>query len=178
MGVSTTCDDCAPSSRWAATVVTFRPDGSDLRVLAHGIRDGVGLAYDGDRRALYVSIDQADDLGAATPGDWLAEVRAGQDWGFPTCHGQGGTACRDVPSPLATLDRHAGVGGVALLGRSAVVAEWARGRVKAVALDGSERGTVTTLLAGLRNPMPLLATSEGLFVGEWATGRVDLVSFD
>jgi glucose/arabinose dehydrogenase len=64
---------------------------------------------------LLVSMDQRDDFGAATPGDWLGLVGVGQSWGFPGCYGQGGTACVGVPSPVAALDPHAAVSGVAIV---------------------------------------------------------------
>jgi len=59
-------------------VVSFLPDGSDLRVEAGGIRAPVGLAYYPGTNDLFVTMNQRDDLGAQTPGDWLAVVRAGQ----------------------------------------------------------------------------------------------------
>ena len=96
--------------RWSATIVSFRPDGSDVRVYARGIRAPFGLAYDRVTGALITSMNQRDDLGARTPGDWLALVRSGQDWRFPGCYGQGGSVCRGVPKPLAVLDRHAAAG--------------------------------------------------------------------
>ena len=88
-------------------------------------------------------MNQRDDLGEATPGDWLAIVRSGQAWGFPDCYGQGGSACSGVPDPLAVLDTHAAVSGVAVvtgglgpaIGTSALVAEWTTGRVMRVALE-------------------------------------------
>ena len=87
-----------------------------------GIRAPFGVAYDSASGGLLTSMNQRDDLGDRTPGDWLALVRAGQRWRFPGCYGQGGSACRGVPAPLAVLDKHAAAGGVA------VVAGRARGR--------------------------------------------------
>ncbi|HEY8765861.1 MAG TPA: hypothetical protein VIP09_01140 [Dehalococcoidia bacterium] len=54
-----------------------------------------------------MTMNQRDDLGDATPGDWLAVVQQGQEWGFPDCYGQGGDACTGVPAPIAALDKHA-----------------------------------------------------------------------
>ena len=82
---------------------------------ATGIRAPVGLAYDALGEHLYVTMNQRDDLESATPGDWLAIVDSGQAWGFPDCYGQGGTACAGVPAPVAVLDPHAAVGGVAIV---------------------------------------------------------------
>ena len=72
--------------------MSFLPDGSDLRVEASGIRAPVGLTTDPASGDVLVTMNQRDDLGDATPGDWLAVVRSGQDWGFPDCYGQGGVA--------------------------------------------------------------------------------------
>jgi len=170
MGVSAPCDHCEPASRWAGTVVSFAADGSDLRVVAKRIRAPFGLAVQSGTGRLYVTMNQRDDLGERTPGDWLGLVADGQDWGFPACYGQGGAACAGVPAPVAVLDRHAAAGGVALTGGSALVAEWALGRVLRVALDG---GSVAPYLAGLRNPLPVAAAPDGaLLVGDWGTGKV------
>jgi glucose/arabinose dehydrogenase len=184
MSISSPCDHCTPSSRFAASLVSFRPDGSDVRVYAKGIRAGYGLANVPGANELYVSMNQRDDLGARTPGDWLGVVKAGQDWGFPACYGQGTSACQGAPSPLAVLDPHAAAGSVdvvdgalaASAGRSALVAEWATGKVLRVALTAhgsTRRGAVTTYLRGVRNPLALITTPGGaLLVGDWTSGRV------
>src|SRR5947209_2134448 len=106
MGISAPCDHCAPSSKLSGAIIAFRPDGTDLRVYASAIRAPVGLAYFPDTHDLFVTMNQRDDLGAKTPGDWLAVVSEGTAWGFPDCYGQGGSICRDVPRPTAVLDKH------------------------------------------------------------------------
>ena len=184
MGVSASCDHCVPSSKWSAAVVSFRPDGTGLRRDATGIRAGYGLVLYPGTSDLFVSMNQRDDLGARTPGDWLAVVRRGQHWGFPRCYGQGGPACRGVPKPLAVLDKHAAAGGVAIVtgqlgpsvGTAALVAEWQKGTVKRVALvrtDGAFSGSVHPFLAGLENPLPVATAADGsVVVGDWGTGRI------
>ena len=143
MGISSACDHCVSRSRWSGTIVSFRPDGGDVQVYASGIRAPFGIAYDVVSGALVTSMNQRDDLGAMTPGDWLALVREGQNWRFPGCYGQGGSACSGAPKPLAVLDRHAAAGAVALVsgdlagggkGHAAVVSEWKRGVVLRVPL--------------------------------------------
>jgi glucose/arabinose dehydrogenase len=172
MGVSASCDHCTPKGEWSAAVVSFNPDGSDLRIVASGIRAPFGLAYEDG--TLYVTMNQRDDLGDKTPGDWLAVVRNGQDWGFPRCYAQGSAACRGVPAPVAVLDKHAAAGGVALVGRAAYVAEWQSGKVLRVSLETGEVSTVTT---AIRNPLPVVANDGALLVGDWSSGtisRIDL----
>jgi len=168
LGVSANCDHCTSSPRYSADIVSFRTDGSDLRVLATGIRAPYGLAY--HHGALYVSMNQRDDLGAKTPGDWVAVVKPGQDWGFPACYGQGGVACEGVPAPLGVLDPHAAAGGLAIFDGAVLTAEWARGRVMSVPLGG---GGAAPMLTGLSHPLPLAVTPNGaLLVGDWGTGVV------
>jgi glucose/arabinose dehydrogenase len=185
MGISSACDHCTSTSPWSAAIVSFRPDGRDVRVYATGIRAPFGLVYQPGTSDLLVSMNQRDDLGARTPGDWLAHVSPGDDWRFPECYGQGGASCAGVPSPIAALDRHAAAGAVAVvaagqLGASvrtaALVAEWQTGRVLQVALTKSAttaKGSATPFLSGVRNPLALATTRDGaLFVGDWDTGRV------
>ncbi|TMC07995.1 MAG: hypothetical protein E6J41_14990 [Chloroflexi bacterium] len=176
MGVTAPCDHCTPTSPWSATIVSFNPDGSDLRVYARGIRAPFGLTFLPGRADLFVTMNQRDDLGSRTPGDWLSLVPSGSDWRFPDCHGQGGTACAGVPSPTAVLDPHAAAGGLAIVGSAAVVSEWAKGKVLRVALTRTGtgyRGSVSPFLSGLRNPLPVVAGGGGgVLVGDWGTGTI------
>jgi len=183
VGISAPCNACVTTDPDSAAVVSFLPDGSDLRLVASGIRAPVGLAFRSDMGDLLVTMNQRDDLGDATPGDWLAVVERGQDWGFPDCYGQVATACAGRPTAAAVLDTHAAASGVAIVsdtlgatGTSAIVAEWAKGVVLRVALSGSgstTTGAATPFLVGLANPVPVIADGAGgVLVGDWATGTV------
>ena len=98
--------------------------------------------------------------------------------------GQGGTACTGVPSPVAVLDKHAAVSGVAIVGTpfsgsagtAAIVAEWATGKVQRVALSGSGTGTTGTVepfITGIANPVAVALGADGsLFIGDWKTGTI------
>jgi glucose/arabinose dehydrogenase len=190
LGVSAPCDACTPTSQYAAAVISFLPDGSDLRIEASGIRAPVGLTFAPRTDTLFVTMNQRDDLGDATPGDWLAVVRSGQAWGFPGCYGQGGSVCGGVPAPVAVLDPHAAVSGVAIVtgvlsgsgasggsgGSSALVAEWATGKILRVALaaDGTTAsGPAEPFLLGLTKPVPVIGAPDGaVIVGDWGTGAI------
>lgn len=184
MGITATCDHCRPSSKYAGSIVSFAPNGSGLRLYASRIRAPFGLAFYPGTSDLLVTMNQQDNLGAQTPGDWLAVVAEGQDWRFPECHGQGGSACEGVPAPTTVLDKHAAVGGVAIvtgqlgsaLGTSAIVPEWEQGKVQRVALSrsgSSFSGSVTPFLTGIGNPLAVvLAPDRSLLVGNWQTGTI------
>jgi glucose/arabinose dehydrogenase len=184
LGISAPCDACTPASEYSAAIVSFAPDGTDLRVHASGIRAPIGLAYYPGTSDLFVTMNQRDDLGDKTPGDWLAVVAAGSEWGFPDCYGQESTACASVPAPVATLDEHAAVSGVAIVtgelgravGNAAITAEWADGKLLEVALTPSGAtytATVSTFLTGIKNPVAVVVGPDGaLYAGDWSTGSV------
>ncbi len=146
LGVSAPCNACVSQSQYSAAVLSFLPDGSDLQVDDANIRAPIDFAYYPGTSDLFVTMNQRDDLGDATPGDWLAVIKPGEDWRFPDCYGQGGSVCQDVPGPVAVLDPHAAVSGLAIVpGASgsnayAVVAEWAKAKLLKVDLTKSGSG--------------------------------------
>jgi glucose/arabinose dehydrogenase len=167
-----------PESEWSASVVSFNPDGSDLRVDARGIRAPIALAYVPGTDDLLVTMNHRDDLGDATPGDWLGQVERGQDWGFPDCPSLAADGCAGAPAPLAVLDPHAAVSGLAFVGSgpaaAVVVAEWKLGVVQRVDLSTH---AVTRWLTGLESPVPVIAAPDGsVLVGDWGTGKIYRVS--
>ncbi|HEY2813214.1 MAG TPA: hypothetical protein VGJ03_07120 [Acidimicrobiales bacterium] len=184
LGISAPCDHCTPMSDMSGAVVSFLPDGTDLRVDAQRIRAPIGLAYFPNTDDLFVTMNQRDDLGDQTPGDWLAIVAPGQSWGFPDCYGQGGAACTGAPSPIATLDPHAAVGDVVIVtgqlgaatGTAALVAEWQTGKVQRVALTAqgsSFTATVSPFLTGIANPFGLaVGPDQALYAGDWKSGTI------
>ena len=184
VGISASCDACTSTDAYSASVVSFLPDGSDLQVYATDIRAPIGLAFFPGTNDLFVTMNQRDDLGKKTPGDWLAVVRAGESWGFPAYYGQSGEQWSSMPNPVAELDEHAAVSGVAIVtgqlgtsvGTGAVVAEWVTGKVKLVRLtaaEGGYTGTAVAFLSGFDNPVPVMLDAQGaLFVGDWTSGKV------
>ncbi len=188
VGISAPCNACTPTDTYSASIVSFLPDGTDLQVFASDIRAPIGLAFFPGTSDLFVTMNQRDDLGKKTPGDWLAVVRAGESWGFPSYYGQGGAKYSTMPTPIATLDQHAAVSGVALVtgqlgssvGTGAVVAEWVTGKVKLVRLTATGdgyTGTTVSFLSGFENPVPVRLDGHGaLFVGDWTSGKIYRIS--
>jgi glucose/arabinose dehydrogenase len=184
LGISSPCDDCQPTSDESGAIVSFLPDGTDLRVDVRHVRAPIAFAVFPGTTDVFVTMNQRDDLGDATTGDWLALVTPGQDWGFPDCFGQGGTACAGVPAPVAVLDKHAAVSGVAIVtgelgptvGTAAIVAEWSTGVVQRVALtkQGSTyAASVAPFLTGIEHPVAVLLAPDGaLLLGDWGSGTL------
>jgi glucose/arabinose dehydrogenase len=188
MGISASCDHCTPPTKWSGSIVSFKPNGSDLKLYASRIRAPFGLAFYPGTSDLLASMNQRDDLGAKTPGDWLALVRQGENWGFPNCYGQATKACMGVPKPIAVLGAHAAAGGVAVLTTqlanmfpgSALVSEWNLGTVLRVPLrqkGTTYTGTAVPFLTGIKNPLPVITASGGaVLVGDWTTGTIYRIS--
>ena len=178
VGISAPCNSCTPTETYSASIVSFLPDGSDLQVFARDIRAAIGLEFFPGSDDLFVTMNQRDDLGSKTPGDWLALVRQGESWGFPSCYGQDTAKCASTPSPLAELDEHAAVSGVAIVTGQlgSTLGAWVTGKVQWVRLtasNGTYTGTTTAFLSGFENPVPVMLDSTGaLFVGDWTSGKL------
>ncbi|MEP6909257.1 MAG: hypothetical protein ABI896_02355, partial [Actinomycetota bacterium] len=63
LGNGSTCDACTERNPRSATVLSLKPDGSDLRVVARGLRNAFGLAFKPGTNTLYASVNGQDELG-------------------------------------------------------------------------------------------------------------------
>jgi glucose/arabinose dehydrogenase len=153
VGVGAEHDALASGHATSGTVVSFKGDGSDMRIEATGLRGPFGLAFVPGTASLPVTDDGRDDLGPRRPPDELNLVRdvthAAPDFGFPGCADFGGPVCARTAAPLVRLPAHAGVGGVA------VTRDWGRGGLTAfVAENGpvvaGATAVPTVRIVGLR----------------------------
>ena len=85
LGSGSTCDVCAEKSRLSAAVLSVRPDGRDLRVVSHGLRNPFWLAVDPATERLYASVNERDRLGPGEPAEAVVEIREGRRFGWPAC---------------------------------------------------------------------------------------------
>ena len=149
VGITAPCDHCTPASRYSGAIIAVRTDGTGLTVYASGIRAPVGLAFFPGTSDLFVTMDYRDDLGSKTPGDEHAAV-----------------------SDVAIVTGQLG----SKVGTSALVAEWALGKVQRIALTktgDTYTGAVTPFLSGIKNPVAISRATDGaVLVGDWTTGIV------
>jgi glucose/arabinose dehydrogenase len=197
VGVGAEQDAVAGGHATSGTVVSFRGDGSDLRIEATGLRGPFGLAFVPGTASMLVDDDGRDDLGPRRPPDELNLVRdvtrAAPDFGFPGCTDRGGPVCARTTAPLVALPAHAGVGGVAVSpdwggrGPTAFVAEngavapgvVAGRELRAVALrrrpGGAYAATPRVLATGFADQDPLgtaIGPGGALYVTLYRTGAV------
>ena len=152
------------------------------------IRAPIGLAYYPGTNELLVTMNQRNDLGcSATPGDWLALVLLGKTWKITDCAtASRALAAPGVPKPVAVLDKHAAVSGVAIVtgqlgfdgrDRAALVGELdARQGPSGLAEEGRlelHRHDVDlgdgTAEPGSGDPRPWGGRRDG--IGDWGTGH-------
>jgi glucose/sorbosone dehydrogenase len=131
----------AARARLLGTVLSFAPDGGDVRIHASGLRNVYGLAFD-DRGRLYGS-----DNDGATRTSWRREevdlIERGADFGYPL---DGTFAPYAVPrqQPLWVLDT-VGTGGIAWVhrdGEQPTLYVGSAGRLDALKLTDDEHGGV------------------------------------
>jgi len=66
-----------------AAVWEIDPATGSHRVFASGLRNPVGLAWQPDSGALWVSVNERDELGDHVPPDYMTSIRDGDFYGFP-----------------------------------------------------------------------------------------------
>lgn len=77
-----------------ATVLRMNPDGSDVEIVAHGVRNSVGFDWHPVTEEFWFTSNGRDMLGDNLPPDTLNRVSTvGMDFGFPFCH------AGDLPDP-------------------------------------------------------------------------------
>jgi len=181
LGSGSTCDVCKERDRRSGAILSFRLDGSDQRVVATGLRNPFGLAFDGNGR-LFASDNARDDLGEAEPAETVVVVKPGADYGWPRCWGswrlkrlQG--SCRGVTQPFAYLEPHSSANSLASWAGSLFVTEWGQylserwGR-KLVRISLANGGT-RTFADGFEHPLGLAVDPRGgLLVGDWGRGVI------
>jgi glucose/arabinose dehydrogenase len=178
LGSGSTCDSCVERDPRSATILSFRPDGSDLRVVASGLRNPYGLVFVGT--ALYATVNGKDKLGDGEPAEMVVRVRQGADYGWPDCWPSYALRkligrCSGVTPPIAYLEPHSSADGIASWRGDLFVAEWGEylrrkhGRV----VVRIRRGHVTTFASGFDHPLALAVSPSGdLLVADWGRGVI------
>jgi glucose/arabinose dehydrogenase len=76
--------DTHPGEKNRADILSFNPDGSDLKVYAYGIRNsGGGLAVDPKTGDVWCSTNERDALGDNLVPDYITHVQEGGFYGWP-----------------------------------------------------------------------------------------------
>jgi len=113
LGMGSTCDACLERNRLNASILRFKPDGSELSVYASGLRNPYDLAFNAEGD-LFATDNGRDDLGDDLPPEELNHIRAGLNYGWPDCW-EGNNAdpiCGDEVAPVAIFEAHSSANGL------------------------------------------------------------------
>jgi glucose/arabinose dehydrogenase len=125
--VGAPCNVCERGDERFATIMRMDPDGSNLEIFAHGVRNTVGFDWHPTTREFWFTDNGRDWLGDDRPADELNYApRKGMHFGFPYCHGgtipdpDYGTkhSCEEFVPPAMQLGPHVAALGMRFYTRS------------------------------------------------------------
>ncbi len=114
VSIGSSCNVCTEEDARRATVVRYKPDGSDETVFTLGLRNAVGITYRPGTDELWVTNNGRDWLGNDQPPETVYKIQEGDDAGWPRCHsgriidpdfGKPG-ACEGVLKPEVEMQAH------------------------------------------------------------------------
>ena len=115
------CNICELPSQEYAQIRRYDPDGSNMEVIATGIRNTVGFDFHPVTKELWFTNHGRDWMGEDSPEDNLNRLsKVGQHFGFPYCH-TGSIAdpdikkdkpCEGVTAPVQNMGAHTAVMGL------------------------------------------------------------------
>lgn len=87
--VGAPCNVCEREDQRYASIMRMQPNGSELEVFAHGVRNTVGFDWHPETKELWFTDNGRDMLGDNIPPDELNHApRRGLHFGFPYLHGK------------------------------------------------------------------------------------------
>lgn len=111
------CNVCEESDPKRASVWVYDADGKNGKLFASGLRNAVGLVWQGD--TLYASNNGRDNLGDNIPPESFYRLKAGANYGWPYCYTLNGVqtydkdfgrksadVCKNATPAFATVTAH------------------------------------------------------------------------
>lgn len=113
--VGAPCNICESEDEVFASITRMNPDGTDVEVVQHGVRNTVGFTWHPADKQLWFTDNGRDMLGDDLPACELNHASTdGEHFGYPYCH-QGdlpdeefgeGKDCADYKAPVQNLGAH------------------------------------------------------------------------
>jgi glucose/arabinose dehydrogenase len=121
LAVGSSCNICVEEEPIRSTISRANPDGSDLQIIATGLRNPVGLAFQPDTDLLWATVNERDNQGNEIPPDLVTIVEEGANYGWPAClppdatPQESGADCSGVTPPTVGIQAHSAPLGLAFL---------------------------------------------------------------
>ncbi|MCC7024725.1 MAG: PQQ-dependent sugar dehydrogenase [Thermomicrobiales bacterium] len=121
LAVGSSCNICQETEPLRATVSRANADGRDLQVIATGLRNAVGLAFQPGTGLLWATVNERDNQGNEIPPDLVTIVQQGANYGWPNClppdatPQEPGADCANITPPTIGIQAHSAPLGLAFL---------------------------------------------------------------
>ena len=161
-------------ARYARTVVSMRPSGRGLKIVARGLRQPFQMTFPQGATSPYVTELAQETPRRRVPLDQIVVARQGDNFGFPTCVRFRPSDCASHDEPLVTLPRHSSPMGIGSVGQTLYVALFGglEARKPAVVSIPVAGGEPTPFLTGFVAPIVGLGVNGNqLYVGD-LTGSI------
>jgi glucose/arabinose dehydrogenase len=122
VGLSDEADHAKSNRPYAQSVISMRTDGSDVKIVAKGLRQPWQLAFVKGVASPYVTVLGQENLGKRQPPDYVIVAKDGDDYGFPACNWSKPAACASFAKPVGLLPAHSSPTGIAAAGTTLYVA--------------------------------------------------------
>jgi glucose/arabinose dehydrogenase len=119
LAVGSSCNICIEEEPIRATVSRANPDGSHLEIIATGLRNPVGIAFQPETDLLWATVNERDNQGNEIPPDLVTIVEEGGNYGWPFCMPpdatpqETGADCNGITPPTIGIQAHSAPLGLA-----------------------------------------------------------------
>lgn len=123
VSIGSTCDSCIEKDDRYASILSMKPDGSDQKIVAKGLRNAVFFRWSPVNGQLFATEMGRDTLGDTTPPDEVDVITDGSNYGWPYCYGErirdtkisSDYDCAATVPPTITLPAHVAPLGLAFV---------------------------------------------------------------
>ena len=129
LAVGSSCNICLEEEPIRSTISRAHPDGSELEIIATGLRNPVGIAFQPETELLWATVNERDNQGNEIPPDLVTIVEEGANYGWPACMPpdatpqESGADCAGVTPPTVAIQAHSAPLGLAFLDGEGIPAE-------------------------------------------------------
>jgi glucose/arabinose dehydrogenase len=106
LSIGSTCNSCPEPNPLNATLVKANPDGSNLTVVAKGLRNTIGFGWHPQSGALWGADHGIDWLGDDDQKEEINQIKQGANYGWPYIYGEGKYNPGDRPEGDTTYQQY------------------------------------------------------------------------